>query len=147
MDRDQSRTTKRPRHDVQPALQPPDEPNPPPRTPTGTVIPDEMPDSTPIAYKMSGTHAYVQKDTRAQERNIQLGNETCGKWVGAMDPKVFLDRFLPLVNKSATRPAFNDKAFAQVLDVTKEVQMYDLFVSNVFFLSFFALLLFDDWNI
>lgn len=137
----QPRATKRPRQDIQSGVRPADDqPNRPPKTPTGTTIPDQTPDSTPISYKVSGTepHDHVQKDTRAQERNIRLGKETRGNWVGGMDPSVFLGRFLPPVGNNIARPAFNATALGDVAKITKELLMYGPFVSTEPFL--FALL-------
>jgi hypothetical protein len=102
-------------------------------TPNRPVTPPpnaSIPTSTPISNKTSGNHSYASETHDRESANYRLAQETSGHFLGAMPPKKFLDTFLPMPQHTQQYPeSIGD--FENVLEASKEVNMYTPFVSMV----------------
>ena len=91
------------------------------------------PTSTPISNKAAGSYTYASKMHDRESANFRLASETSGRFLGAMPPIQFLDRFLP-ISKDVPKCSNGKGAFAGVRVSGREVDMYAPFVSMVLFL-------------
>jgi hypothetical protein len=90
-----------------------------------------IPTSTPISNKTSGNHSYASETHDRESANYRLAQETSGLFLGAMPPNQFLDTFLPIPLNAQQYPESVGN-FENVLDTSKEVNMYTPFVRVVF---------------
>ena len=79
-------------------------------------------DSTPTVHKQSTAIPYTSGHVMRDEN---LGNEMVGYVVGPMPAKKFL-KLLPRNNQKPN--SFDEKPFAELVNLKTEVQMYDPFV-------------------
>jgi hypothetical protein len=86
--------------------------------------------STPVSNKTSGSHNYASDTHNRDSANHRLAQETTGLFLGAMPPRPFLDKFLP-ISPGTPRCPKAKKTFERVLSAEKELQMYEPFVSMI----------------
>jgi hypothetical protein len=102
-------------------------------TPNRPVTPPSnvsIPTSTLISNKTSGNHSYASETHDRDSCNYRLAKETSGSFLGTMPPQQFLERFLRI--SWGTPQCSNWKgAFASVLSMNKEVDMYIPFISRM----------------
>ncbi|TFK16360.1 hypothetical protein FA15DRAFT_745663, partial [Coprinopsis marcescibilis] len=81
-----------------------------PTTPEPTVAPtiegedggkgpstgNQLVTSTPVQRKAVGSERFLSRFTYRQQKNMDLADETEGRWLGPMPPEDFLSEFLPL---------------------------------------------------
>jgi hypothetical protein len=89
------------------------------------------PTSTPISNKTSGSYTYASEIHDRDSANDRLALETSGLFLGAMPPKQFLHKFLP-ISQDAPKCPNSIGAFASVRCTGKEPNMYAPFVSMVY---------------
>jgi len=85
----------------------------------------------PISNKTSGSYNYASEIRDRQSADYRLAQETSGRFLGAMPPMKFLDKFL-LTSQDTPKCPDAKGAFASVLSTEKKVNMYPPFVSVVF---------------
>jgi hypothetical protein len=100
------------------------------------------PTSTPVSNKTSGSYTYASEIHDRDSANYRLALETSGLFLGAMPPKQFLDKFLP-ISQDAPKCPTSTGAFASVGGKKKEVNMYTPFVSMILILHSHASLTCD----
>ena len=96
-----------------------------PVTPPATA---SIPTSTPISNKTSGNYSYTSETHDRESTNYRLAQETSGYFLGAIPPTKFLDTFLPIPQDTQQYPEVMGD-FGNVLEASKEVNMYTPFVS------------------
>ena len=91
------------------------------------------PTSTLVSNKTSGSYTYASEIYDRDSANYHLTLETSSLFLGAMPPKLFLDKFL-LISQDAPKCPTSTGAFASVGGKKKEVNMYTPFISMVLIL-------------
>ncbi|CAA7259376.1 unnamed protein product [Cyclocybe aegerita] len=87
--------------------------------------------SSPVKAKLQGTTHYAAKTETALERHGQMSKEMSGKWVGPMEPRKFLKRFLPSKPNGPKRPSFSTRTFNTPRIIGKERDLYEPFISLI----------------
>lgn len=96
----------------------------PPHTPTQHA-PQLPPHESPITKKVAGAVPYTSMHYKRDTRMNDLGLEMMGKFAGPLNPKDFLQLFLPLKSKVLKQLPRRMKAqFRRVAEQTVETAMY-----------------------